>query len=94
MPTEGVTEFTDLAFGKIAVENRELEDQILIKSDGYPTYNYANVIDDHLMAITHVMRGDEYISSTPKYCLLYQAFGWEIPQYIHLTPIMRDETHS
>jgi glutamyl-tRNA synthetase len=94
MPTEGVTEFTDLVFGKIAVENRELEDQILIKSDGYPTYNYANVIDDHLMAITHVMRGDEYISSTPKYCLLYQAFGWEIPQYIHLTPIMRDETHK
>lgn len=84
MPLTGSTEFQDLVFGTISVENKELEDQILIKSDGYPTYNFANVIDDHEMNITHVVRGSEYLSSTPKYNLLYQAFGWEIPTYIHL----------
>ena len=94
MPTEGGCEFTDLVFGTIAVDNRELEDQILIKSDGYPTYNFANVVDDHLMAITHVIRGTEFLSSTPKYNLLYKAFGWEIPKYIHLSPIMRDENRK
>lgn len=94
MPTEGVCEFTDLVFGTIAVDNRELEDQILIKSDGYPTYNFANVVDDHLMAITHVIRGTEFLSSTPKYNLLYKAFGWELPKYIHLSPIMRDENRK
>lgn len=94
MPTEGVCEFTDLVFGTIAVDNRELEDQILIKSDGYPTYNFANVVDDHLMAITHVIRGAEFLSSTPKYNLLYKAFGWELPKYIHLSPIMRDENRK
>ena len=91
MPTTGVSEFDDLVFGHIAIENKELEDHVLIKSDGMPTYNYANVIDDHLMNITHVIRGNEYLSSTPKYNLLYKAFGWELPFYIHLTPIMKDE---
>ena len=94
MPTTGVSEFDDLVFGHIAIENKELEDHVLIKSDGFPTYNFANVIDDHLMNITHVIRGNEYLSSTPKYNLLYQAFGWEIPQYMHLTPIMKDETRK
>ena len=84
MPTEGSTTFTDAVFGDITVENSELQDQILIKQDGYPTYNFANVIDDHTMDITHVVRGSEYLSSTPKYNLLYEAFGWEIPTYIHL----------
>ena len=84
MPTEGSTTFTDAVFGDITVENSELQDQILIKQDGYPTYNFANVIDDHTMGITHVVRGSEYLSSTPKYNLLYEAFGWEIPTYIHL----------
>lgn len=84
MPTEGSTTFTDAVFGEITVENSELQDQILIKQDGYPTYNFANVIDDHTMGITHVVRGSEYLSSTPKYNLLYEAFGWEIPTYIHL----------
>lgn len=84
MPTEGSTTFTDAVFGEITVENSELQDQILIKQDGYPTYNFANVIDDHTMDITHVVRGSEYLSSTPKYNLLYEAFGWEIPTYIHL----------
>lgn len=90
MPTEGVSEFDDLVFGHVTISNNELEDQILIKSDGLPTYNFANVIDDHLMKISHVMRGNEYLSSTPKYNLLYDAFGWEHPQYVHLTPIMKD----
>ena len=90
MPTEGVSEFDDLVFGHVTVPNNELEDQILIKSDGLPTYNFANVVDDHLMKISHVMRGNEYLSSTPKYNLLYDAFGWEHPKYIHLTPIMKD----
>lgn len=88
MPIEGSTTFTDAVFGEITVENTELQDQILIKTDGYPTYNFANVIDDHTMGITHVVRGCEYLSSTPKYNLLYEAFGWEIPTYIHLPLIM------
>ncbi len=94
MPTEGVSSFVDLSFGEVTVPNSELEDQILIKSDGMPTYNFANVIDDHLMGITHVIRGNEYLSSTPKYNLLYDAFGWERPEYIHLTPVMKDETRK
>ncbi|MBQ6627016.1 MAG: glutamate--tRNA ligase, partial [Ruminococcus sp.] len=84
MPIEGETKFVDAVFGEITVDNSELQDQILIKADGYPTYNFANVIDDHTMGITHVVRGSEYLSSTPKYNLLYDAFGWEIPTYIHL----------
>ncbi len=84
MPITGTTKFTDAVFGEITVDNSELQDQILIKADGYPTYNFANVIDDHTMGITHVVRGSEYLSSTPKYNLLYEAFGWEIPTYIHL----------
>ena len=84
MPVEGETKFVDAVFGEITVDNAELQDQILIKADGYPTYNFANVIDDHTMGITHVVRGSEYLSSTPKYNLLYEAFGWEIPTYIHL----------
>jgi len=94
MPTEGESAFDDLVFGHVVIPNNELEDQILIKSDGLPTYNFANVVDDHLMNITYVMRGTEYLSSTPKYNLLYDAFGWERPQYIHLTPIMKDETRK
>lgn len=88
MPLEGSTTFDDAVYGSITVENSELQDQILIKADGYPTYNFANVIDDHTMNITHVVRGSEYLSSTPKYNLLYEAFGWEIPTYIHLPLIM------
>lgn len=88
MPFEGQTSFDDAVFGTVIVENKELEDQILIKSDGFPTYNFANVIDDHEMKITHVVRGSEYLSSTPKYNLLYKAFGWEIPTYVHLPLIM------
>lgn len=90
MPTEGTTTFHDAVYGDITVENKTLEDQILLKADGMPTYNFANVIDDHLMAITHVVRGNEYLSSTPKYNLLYEAFGWEIPTYIHCAPVMKD----
>lgn len=88
MPLEGTTTFDDAVFGSISVDNSELQDQILIKADGYPTYNFANVIDDHTMNITHVVRGSEYLSSTPKYNLLYESFGWEIPTYIHLPLIM------
>lgn len=88
VPLEGSTTFTDSVFGEITVENSEIEDQILIKTDGYPTYNFANVIDDHLMNITYVVRGSEYLSSTPKYNLLYESFGWKIPTYIHLPLIM------
>jgi len=88
MPLDGKTVFEDMVYGRVEVENKELEDQILIKSDGYPTYNFANVIDDHEMNITHVVRGSEYLSSTPKYNLLYEAFGWDIPKYIHLPLIM------
>jgi len=94
MPTTGTSKFTDMVYGEVEIENNELEDNILIKSDGMPTYNFAHVIDDHLMNITHVIRGNEYLSSTPKYNLLYKAFGWEIPQYMHLTPIMKDETRK
>ena len=83
MPKEGVTSYEDTVYGKVSIENATLEDQILIKSDGFPTYNFANVIDDHLMKITHVNRGNEYLSSTPKYLLLYKAFGWESPIYVH-----------
>ena len=93
-PVTGTTVFSDIIYGDITVDNSELDDMILIKSDGYPTYNFANVVDDHLMAISHVMRGMEYLSSAPKYNLLYKAFGWEIPQYIHMPPIMRDAQHK
>ena len=93
-PTEGTTSFTDLVFGTITVDNAELDDTVLIKADGMPTYNFANVVDDHLMRITHVMRGTEYLASTPKYNLLYEGFDWELPQYIHMTPIMRDATRK
>ena len=84
MPKEGISVVKDLVYGEVEVENKILEDQILLKSDGYPTYNFANVIDDHLMAITHVVRGKEYLMSTPKYNLLYEAFGWDKPVYIHV----------
>ena len=90
MPHTGKTAFDDLVYGHIEVENAELEDQILLKSDGMPTYNFANVVDDHLMHITHVIRGSEYLSSAPKYNLLYEAFGWQVPTYIHCPPVMKD----
>ena len=93
MPTEGTTSFHDEIYGNITVDNGELDDMILIKSDGYPTYNFANVVDDHLMGITHVVRGNEYLSSTPKYNRIYQAFGWEIPVYIHC-PLITNEEHQ
>ena len=93
-PTTGESTYDDVVFGKITFPNDTLDDMVLIKADGMPTYNFANVIDDHLMGITHVMRGMEYLSSTPKYNLLYNAFGWEIPQYIHLTTVMRDAQHK
>ena len=89
-PTTGTTTFDDVIYGKISVDNSELEDMILIKSDGYPTYNFANVVDDHLMGITHIVRGNEYLSSSPKYNRLYQAFGWDVPVYVHCPPIMKD----
>ncbi len=91
IPEEGSTSFTDHVYGEITVENAQLDDQVLLKSDGFPTYNFANVVDDHLMAITHVMRGQEYLSSTPKYNLLYQNFGWEIPEYVHLPLIIKED---
>lgn len=91
---EGTTTFHDEVYGSITVDNAEMEDQILIKSDGYPTYNFANVIDDHNMNITHVVRGAEYLSSTPKYNLLYEAFGWDIPTYVHLPAVMKDQQHK
>ena len=94
IPHEGTTTFHDASFGDITVENKELEDQVLLKSDGLPTYNFANVVDDHLMGITHVVRGTEYLSSAPKYNLLYQAFGWEVPTYVHCSPVMRDAQHK
>ena len=93
MPTEGTTTFHDEIYGAITVPNAELDDMILIKSDGYPTYNFANVIDDHLMNITHVVRGNEYLSSAPKYNRLYEAFGWEVPVYVHC-PLITDENHK
>ena len=91
-PAEGTTTFVDEIYGEITVENRELDDMILIKSDGFPTYNFANVVDDHLMDITHVVRGNEYLSSSPKYNRLYDAFGWEVPVYVHC-PLITDEEH-
>lgn len=93
MPTEGTTSFHDDIYGDITVPNEELDDMILIKSDGYPTYNFANVIDDHLMGITHVVRGNEYLSSSPKYNRLYEAFGWEVPVYVHC-PLITNEEHK
>lgn len=90
-PTEGTTTFKDVIYGDITVDNEELDDMILIKSDGYPTYNFANVVDDHLMEITHVVRGNEYLSSSPKYNRLYEAFGWEVPVYIHCPTITNEE---
>lgn len=92
-PLEGTTTFQDELYGDITVSNEELDDMILIKSDGFPTYNFANVVDDHLMNITHVVRGNEYLSSSPKYNRLYEAFGWEVPTYIHC-PLITDETHK
>lgn len=89
-PRTGSTSFEDVIYGTISVDNSELDDMILIKSDGLPTYNFANVVDDHLMGITHVVRGNEYLSSSPKYNRLYDAFGWEIPVYVHCPPIMKD----
>ncbi|MDO4515842.1 MAG: glutamate--tRNA ligase [Bacillota bacterium] len=94
IPAEGTTTFHDASFGDITVENNTLDDQVLMKRDGLPTYNFANVVDDHLMGITHVVRGSEYLSSAPKYNLLYEAFGWEIPTYIHCSPVMRDAQHK
>ncbi len=93
MPTEGTTTFQDDIYGAITVPNNELDDLILIKSDGYPTYNFANVVDDHLMGITHVVRGNEYLSSSPKYNRIYEAFGWEIPTYVHC-PLITNEEHK
>ena len=92
-PNTGTTIFIDEIYGEISVDNSELDDMILIKSDGYPTYNFANVVDDHLMGITHVVRGNEYLSSTPKYNRLYDAFGWDVPKYIHV-PLITDENHK
>ena len=94
MPKEGQVTFHDELYGDITVDCCELEDQILIKTDGMPTYNFANVVDDHLMGITHVVRGNEYLSSAPKYELLYKAFGWEVPTYIHVEHIMKDKQHK
>lgn len=94
MPMTGITTFQDVVFGEISVPNDELEDQILLKTDGLPTYNFANVVDDHLMEITHVVRGTEYLSSAPKYNLLYEAFGWDVPVYVHTTPIMKSQTQK
>ena len=94
VPLEGTTTFDDVVYGSITVENSTLDDQILLKADGFPTYNFANVVDDHLMGITHVIRGSEYLSSAPKYNLLYEAFGWEIPIYMHCPPVMKDATHK
>lgn len=91
-PTEGTTVFQDDIYGDISVDNAELDDMILIKSDGFPTYNFANVVDDHLMGITHVVRGNEYLSSSPKYNRLYEAFGWDVPKYVHC-PLITDEEH-
>lgn len=92
-PTEGTTTFEDEIYGDITVDNSELDDMILIKSDGFPTYNFANVVDDHLMGITHVVRGNEYLSSSPKYNRLYDAFGWDVPVYVHC-PLITDENHT
>lgn len=93
-PTTGETSFNDVIYGTITVDNTELEDMVLIKSDGYPTYNFANVVDDYLMDITHIVRGSEYLSSSPKYNRLYDAFDWDVPTYVHAPPIMRDSKHK
>ena len=94
IPHEGQTTFHDVIFGDITVDNDTLDDQVLLKRDGMPTYNFANVVDDHLMGITHVVRGSEYLSSAPKYNLLYEAFGWEVPAYVHCSPVMRDANNK
>lgn len=94
IPDTGITSFEDEVYGHIEVENAGLAEGVLLKSDGFPTYNFANIVDDHLMNITHVVRGNEYLSSTPKYNLIYQAFGWDIPTYIHCPPVMKDEKHK
>ena len=94
IPHEGTTTFHDEIFGDITVENSTLDDQTLLKRDGLPTYNFANVVDDHLMGITHVVRGNEYLASAPKYNLLYEGFGWDIPKYVHCSPVMRDSQHK
>ena len=91
IPQSGRTTFNDQVYGEITIENAQLDDQVLLKSDGFPTYNFANVVDDHLMGITHVMRGQEYLSSTPKYNLLYESFGWPIPEYVHLPLIVKPD---
>ena len=91
IPDQGVSTFFDHVYGEISIDHAQLDDQVLLKSDGFPTYNFANVVDDHLMAITHVIRGQEYLTSTPKYNLLYQAFGWERPEYIHLPHIIKED---
>ena len=93
-PHEGVTTVNDIVFGEVTTPNKTLDDMVLLKRDGMPTYNFANVVDDHLMGITHVMRGSEYISSAPKYNLLYKSFGWDIPAYITVSPVMRDAQHK
>ncbi|MDA8346655.1 MAG: glutamate--tRNA ligase [Thermaerobacter sp.] len=93
-PLTGTTSYDDVVFGRISIDNAELDDSVLLKSDGFPTYNFANVIDDHLMEITHVMRGAEYLSSTPKYILIYQAFGWDIPVHVHLPVINKSATEK
>ena len=90
----GQTSFDDVIFGRISVDNADLDEGVLLKSDGLPTYNFANVVDDHLMGITHVVRGNEYLSSAPKYNLLYKSFGWEVPTYVHCSPVMRDAQHK
>lgn len=94
VPEGVVSSYDDMVFGTISVDTADIEDGILLKSDGLPTYNFANVVDDHLMGITHVIRGTEYLSSTPKYNLIYDAFGWERPKYMHLPPIMKDATRK
>jgi glutamyl-tRNA synthetase len=94
IPTEGTASFDDVLYGHVEVECKTLDDNVLIKADGLPTYNFANVVDDHLMGITHVVRGTEYLSSAPKYNLLYKAFGWQPPLYVHVTPVMRDSQHK
>ena len=94
VPTEGKAGFDDLLYGHVEVDCSTLDDNVLIKADGLPTYNFANVVDDHLMGITHVVRGTEYLSSAPKYNLLYEAFGWQPPLYVHVTPVMRDSQHK
>ncbi len=94
MPLTGATSYTDMVYGEVSIENAELRDQIMIKADGYPTYNFCHVVDDYLMGVTHVVRGNEYLTSTPKYCLLYDAFGWERPTYVHLPLLMGKDSEG